>query len=334
MKNLIRKYFSMSYKDRTLFNTRISLVVNALMCLIKFILAFFFGFFFIVAGIINVFMFISKFECYLGIKYPNKKSFRYRNTLIGIFFILAGLQYAIYMARLLFIDTSSSHYDLTIACIIAGFSFFELGLAIKGCFNAYNKGHYYRNVKMINLCTAFFAIALTEVALLSLQTHNTVNVNEINGWFGIGIGIITILLGCFVFVAPNVSIIDREHNIYRLIEGKQNKTYTNNDIVHIKLTNSKIYGNFSYNGVYYNGIIDGHIKKHKSPILDYPVWLLIILIILSEILLFVYGIGALIFYFKNAHIINKLDKLMLEKGFAKIKEEEQENIDFVQESKE
>ncbi len=329
MTHFIKRYLHLPFKEKTLLNTKLSLVFNILMCLIKIILSFFFGIFFFIASVLNIFIFVSKLECYLGIKYPNKKSFKYRNNMIGIFFILAGLQYTIYMSRFIFFDVKPLHYDLVLACIIALVSFIELGFAIKGCFNAYNKGHYYRNIKTINLCSAFFAMALTEIAVMSISRTDDINTSLINGLFGVSVGIITMLLGCFVFVAPKVSIIDREHNIYRLIEGKQNKTYVNHDIVHIQLTKSKIYGNFSYHGTFYNGTIDGHIKKHSSPVLNYPLWLIIILIILSEILIFVYGIGALIFYFKNAHIIDKLDKIMQEKGFSKIKEEEQENIEFV-----
>ena len=75
----------------------------------------------------------------------------------------------------------------------------------------------------------------------------------------------------------------------------------------IQLTYSKYYANYYYKGVQSGNLVDGRIVKGKTPIWKWNIWLLIIVMILSEILIFPYAIGALVFYFKNG----KLSKIFM-----------------------
>ena len=176
MVNLVKKYKSFSYENKIIFSTKFSIVFNAIMATGKILLSIFQGVFFLVAGIINVFMMISKLQCYLGIKYPEKKSFKYRNIMTGIFLILAGAEYCVYMARMAFTDIPLMEYDMILGIIIACVSFVELGIAIYGCFKVIGRDHYFRNIKIINLSSAFTAIVLTEVALTSFASDVDVRV--------------------------------------------------------------------------------------------------------------------------------------------------------------
>ena len=90
------------------------------------------------------------------------------------------------------------------------------------------------------------------------------------------------------------------------------------DEINIQLTNSKFYGNFNYIGKKEGNIIKGKIIKGKSPIFKWNIYLLILVIVLSEILIFPYAVGAFIFYLKSSKIIDKLDNIMKEKGCIKI----------------
>lgn len=314
MKKIISMYKRMTFEERTLFNTKFSCYFNGILGLGKIVLSLFEGVFFLVAGILNIFILLSKLECYMGVKNPNQRSFEKRNTLISIFLIFAGIQYSIYMARLIISDIEIMEYGMFLGIMIATVSFIELGIAIKGLFNAFGKGHYYRNIKIINMCSALTAIVLTEVALTSFASET--DMRFINGIFGVSVGIFIIILGLFIKLASKISIVDKEQNVYMLIEGKDN-LFTNNEI-EIKLTNSKVCGNFTYVGKFDGQVIDGKIIKGKSEILKWNIYWKILIIILSEILIFVYGIWALIFYFKSPLVIKKLDEIMKKHNFIKI----------------
>lgn len=256
---------------------------------------------------------LTKLECYLGVKYPSKKTFDYRNKCIGIFLFIAGLEYSIYMGRMIFTDVAIMDYDMILGIIIACVAFIELAIAIKGCFKSLGKGHYYRNIKLTSLCSALTAIVLTEVALTSFASE--VDLRMINGIVGMIVGIVIILISIYVLIAPRISIVDKEHNVYRL---EKNSFPIKDEEIEIKLTNSKFYRDYVYIGRVDGDTIDGHIVQGKIPIWSWNIYLVIFLCILSEILIFPYALGALIYHFKCRNVINKLDSEMLEKGYKKI----------------
>lgn len=308
---LIDRYKKMNFEQKTIFTTKFSIAFNAFMALIKFVLGTIFGIFFIVAGVINILIMLAKLECLLGIYDHNNMKFSKRNMLISIFLMLAGIEYGIYIGRMIYSDVSIMNYDQVLGICIALISFIELGFAIKGCFNSYRKGHYYRNIKIINLCSAFTAISLTEVALMSFASEN--DTRFIDGLFGIFVGVIIVLLGLFIIILPKISLIDRQHNVYVSLNLSQYEEKK----VNIQLTNSKFYGNYYYNGELKDGKVNGYLKQGKSPFREWNIYVQIISIVLSEILIFPYAVGGLIFHVKSAKIVDKLDKIMLEQGFVK-----------------
>ena len=312
MLKVINQYRGLSFEEKTIFTTRFSIGMNFLLGIGKVILSFFFGVFFLVAAIVNFFIMLTKLECYYGVKYPEKKSFEYRNKCVGIFLLIAGLEYAIYMARMIFTDVKIMDYDMVLGICVACVSFIELAIAIKGCFNSYGKGHYYRNIKLTSLCSALTAIVLTEVALTSFASET--DLRATNGLVGMIVGIIIVLISIYIFIAPRVSIVDREHNVYKLKEGNQPISEKE---LRVKLTNSRFYRDYVYVGKVDGDIIDGHIIQEKSPIWSWNIYLLILIFVLSEILIFPYAFGALIFHFKSKSIIDKLDRKLLDIGYLK-----------------
>jgi len=312
MLEIINKYRALSFKEKTIFTTRFSILINFLLGIGKVILSFFFGVFFLVAAIVNFFVMLAKLECYLGERYPNKKSFDYRNKCVGIFLLIAGIEYVVYMARMIFTDVTIMNYDMILGICVACVSFVELAIAIKGCFNSYGKGHYYRNIKLISLCSALTAIVLTEVALTSFASESDLRVT--NGLVGMIVGVIMILISIYIFIAPRISIVDREYNVYKI---KENVEPLKDEEIKIKLTNSNFYRDYVYVGKVDGDIIEGHIVQEKSPIFSWNIYVLSLVILLSEILIFPYAFGALVFHFKCRNIIDELDKKMLEKGYEK-----------------
>lgn len=317
MIKIVDKYRQMSFEEKTLFSTKFSIFSNAFFAITKIIASFFLGIFFLVAGVLNIFVMMSKLECFLGIKYPQKKSFRYRNNMIGLFLVLAGLQYAIYMGRLLYSNVDVMNYDMILGIGIACVSFLELGFAIKGWFVSFGKGHYLRNIKLINLCSAMTAIVLTEIALMSFASET--DSRMMDGIFGLVVGIVISLIGGLIFILPKISVVDREHNVYKV---KTANEVIEEDDIKIQLTFSKFYANYYYEGKKNKLIIDGHIVRGKSPLRDYHIILKIFGIVLSEILIFPYAVGALVFYFKSSQLIKKLDQEMMKLNYYKILEEE------------
>lgn len=317
MFKLIKKYRNLSFEDKTLFAALFSVFTNILLAVGKFILSFNYGIFFVVAGILNILIMMAKLQCYMGVRRSHKLSFKHRNMLVSFFLLLAGLQYSIYMARLVFTDIAVREYGQFLAVSIALVSFVEMGIAIKGLFNSLGTGHYYRNIKLINLCSALTAIVLTEIALTSFASEFDTRI--INGIFGMSVGAIIVLISIYIFFAPKISIVDREHNIYKAID--ENKLINYSD-VKITLTHSKFYGNYTYVGLKNGDIVDGHIIKGQSPIRKWNIYIKILVIVLSEILIFPYAVGALIFHFKCSSLIKKLDKEMRELGYTKIEIDE------------
>lgn len=313
--NIINRYRALSFEDRTIFNARFSILFNIILAIGKIILGIFFNSVFLITAVVNICMMLSRLECYLGVK-SQKRSFRFRNNFVGTVLVLAGLQYTTYMLLLLVSRFETRSYTEVVSIMIAAVAFVELGVAIKGCFNSYGKGHYYRNIKMTNLCSALTAIALTETALMGFSGEDNL---LLNCSFGIGVGSIITILGIYVFIAPKVSIVDKTHNVYQITDASD---FVAADRIKFQLTESRFYGNYYYSADISSGIIDGNIAKEKSPLFNINIYFKIIIIILSEILIFPYAIGAIIYHFKNAGLIKKLDSIMISKGCIKLLEEE------------
>ena len=311
MVKFINNYRALSFEDKTIFNTKFSIIFNLIMATGKIVLSLFMGVFFLIAGIINICLGGAKFYCYRGVKYPHKRSFIFRNRIIGGFIIVGGMQYAIYMARLIFTDTKVFEYDIMLGIIIALISFIEIAVAVKGCINASGKGHYYRNIKLVNMCSASTAMVLTMIALLAAVGEG--DYRFVCGLTGMIVGIGIVLIGIYVLYAPLISIVDRRHNVYKC----------NNDLeegdFEVLLTSSKFYASYYYKGVIKDGIIDGYIVKGNIPLFKgWNIFVVILVCILSEILVFPYLIGSLIYYFKASTLVKKLDAKMKELGYEKV----------------
>ena len=104
-------------------------------------------------------------------------------------FILGGSTAAtLYMARLFFVP-SQNHYEMIPAIAIATMAFVELGFAIAGV--AKTKDLLASAIKILNLTTAFSAIVLTQVAILSFANENDVSYfNAIGGVIFGGLSIV------------------------------------------------------------------------------------------------------------------------------------------------
>lgn len=307
-----------SVKRAEIFAT-FSIVLNICLAVGKFFLACFRGVFFFVSGMINVFWLISKIECYLGLKKKGKRKFETRNTLVAVFVMLAGLQYAIYMLTLIISNRTVMDYGQWLSIGIATVSFIELGMAIYGLCTTKGKGHYFRDLKIINFCSTLTSMIWTEVALLSFTTGIEGDARLICGISGACVGVVIILFGVYILFAPKISLIDREHNVFKRIEGKESLLKTDEGgKIEIMLVKSKIYGSYVYKAKLSDGVVDGHIVKTKSELRKLNIAWKILFIILSEILIFPYAIGAMVYFFRTINVLKKLEDHMASLNFEKL----------------
>ena len=308
------------YEKRIKLFALLSLFTNIIMCIAKFIAAAIFkNYFLLVAGMFNIFVFLAKGECLLGLKY-NTKSFKFRNTFIFIFVLTAGIVYTIYSARLIiYEDYVTYNFSMELGILIALVSFIELGVSINGLIKVKKYGHFYRDIKIINFITALTALVLTEAAITSFVNTGIHNTKQNNGIFGMIVGIFTIIMSIYIYFAPVISIIDREHNRYKIVDENKAKVYFNeSNILELPLSFTKIFKKYVYIAYLKDNIADGHIELKKDLFQRSNIEIKILLIIFFPLYMIPFFFFHFLYFLRTMNIPKKLDKLMEEHGFAKI----------------
>ena len=316
MRNLYRIYKEMSFERKTILKTIAGLCFSTVLASGKLIIGLFTDYNLCTIAIYTFALLLSKLECVLGVK-SSKRTFKTRNILIAVFLFVASFFYIGFMCRMLFIRRQVKEYTLVYVVLLAFISFAELGFASAGIIRTKNKGHFYRDIKIINFCIALIAILTTQMAILDYAT--TVNTDVFNACTGIGVGVFIALCAVYISVAPKISVMDREHNVFILKdENKNNLTEAEDETLEIILTKSRVYGSYVYRAKVQNGRIDGNIGREKSLWVRMHVLLKILCCILSEILIFVWFVGRVIFFFRTIDLPRKLEKIMLRNGFHKL----------------
>lgn len=288
-------------------NTRLLLLCSFFIGIGKVFLSIFLGPYMLISGIFSMCIFIAKILTLINLKHNNSES-----KIIGALIMAAGLAYSAYMARLLIIDYKF-WANIQIGIIIAVIGFTELTLSIIGIIRYKNKRIQYRYLKLINLASSISAMMLTMFALTSAL--DVENVSILNGTAGIFAGLLIILVGIYIIIYPNISLYNKIHNVYKS-NSKMSDTH-----LCITLYKSRIYSTIYYEANIYDNIIDGYIKKSKSPLLEYNIFIIILLIVLSEILIFPYAFIALYNQLRSNRIIKKLNEEMKKLNCDKLYEE-------------
>ena len=305
-----------SYEKRVLYLALYSVFINGIMAAFKFLLAYMFrndgGGFFLVSGLVNIFILSAKLVCFSGSKNP--KQFKAYNFLVGAFVIAAGVLYTVYMARLLFFETMHIAFPMWLSLTWASIAFTELVLGVNGLFTVRGKGHMYRDIKLINLGVSLYAIVLTQIMVTSASV-DTAYANLYDGVFGIVMGVMNIALGIFIWIAPRISLVDKTHNEYVLIK----EMYPFEDpYINIVLAATPIYGKVTYIAINENNKISGDIVREYRHVTDLKWYLLIPIVIFYVILIIPYLLGAVVYYFYSAGSVTRLDKQMKKNGYQKV----------------
>lgn len=245
MRNLFRRYKELSFEQKTLWKTIIGLCFSSVLACGKFVIGLFTDYNMISIAVYTFGILIAKLECVLGIK-TNKRTFKQRNMLIAVFLFIASVFYIVFMVRMFFIERKLKDNGMIYVLLLAFISFVELGFAVAGLLRIKNKGHYYRNIKIINFCVALIAILTTQMSILNMQSEtNTVNIA--NAYSGIGVGCFIAFCGVYILFAPQISIIGREQNVFELFEKDKNKLINmEKDTVELSLCHSTVYGSYIY----------------------------------------------------------------------------------------
>jgi len=316
MNNIIQKYQKMSFEQKTIVKTILGLIFSTILSCGKLIIGLFIDYNLCIVAIYTFAILLAKLECVLGVK-TQKRTFKTRNILIAVFLFISSAIYIGFMCRMFFIERRAVEYTLQYVVILAFISFIELGFAIAGLIRTKNNGHYYRNIKIINFCVAIIAILTTQMAILDFTS--TKNTDIYNAYAGIGVGCFIAICAIYILLAPRISVIDREHNVFVLQNEKQNELINMNDgKVELLLCTSKVYGSYIYRGTITDNKIEGNIERGPKLWKQLHILLKIFVCILSEILIFVWLIGYFVFSLRNMNIPKRLEKRMTKNGFERI----------------
>lgn len=311
LKEIIKRF---NKEDRIFKLTTIcSLSLNLFIGIGKWILAIFSGVVFFVSGVVNILMGVAKLISYIGLL-NNDSDFKKRNFVVSFLVFLSGAEYFIYMLNVYLGNFSLSAYEMQIALLIALVSFIEIGVAIYGLVKIKGRGHSFKNIKLINFVLALEAMVLTETAILSFTESVTFASSSL---FGLIIGIFVMVLSLFMFLSPFITIANQEQNDFLLIQKSKNNLIKEEGS--LTLAKSFIYGNYVYLYKFNGEVVSGNIIKEDGFWKKTHLLIKIILIVLSEILIFAWLIGRFIYFLRCMFLIKKLQKVMIENGFIIVK---------------
>lgn len=317
MRNIIRKYRELSFEQKTIYKTIIGLCFSTVLASGKFVIGLFTDYNLISIAVYTFGILLAKLECVLGVK-TNRLTFKQRNILVSVFLFVSSVFYIGFMCRMFFIERQIKSRSMVYVLLLALISFAELGFAIAGLIRTKNKGHYYRNIKIINFCVAIIAILTTQTSILNMMNKTDV-ADMANAYTGIGVGAFIALCAVYILVAPKTSVIDREHNVFVIENYEKNKLMDlNAETVKIRLSWSSIHGSYVYRATVCGDIIDGHIERERSLWKRMHVAWKVICCILSEILIFVWLISRLLYFFRSMNLPKRLEIKMKNNGFAKV----------------
>lgn len=316
MRKIIRKYRQMSFEQKTILKTIIGMCGSTLLACGKFIVGLFSDYTLCIIAAYTFAILLAKLECVLGAK-SSKRTFRTRNLLIGVFLFISSIVYIVFMVLSLFEEHKIKSHSLNYVVLLAFISFVELGLSIIGIFKTKNKGHFYRDIKIINFCVALIAILTTQITILDFTT--TENTAAANAYSGIGIGVFIAICTVYITIAPKIGIVGREYNSFELKQASMNKLVNiEKSSARIMLCKSGVYGSFVFDAKIDGNTVSGNIKQEKSLWKRMNIILKIFCCILSELLIFAWLFGRIVLFFRSINLPQRLERKMLENGFIKI----------------
>lgn len=315
----IRSLLKMTYEERMVLTTILSLSGGVILAAGKIVAGLFSDLILFALGVFNLLLILAKLQCLIGIK-KGENNFYARNLSVAVLLFIAGVVYIAYVVSDLFFAYPDKVYTRFTSIAITAIAFLEMGLAIRGLVKTKYRGHYYRDIKIISLISAMTAMMTAQIALLSFFSEEDMSVY--NSYVGIAVGVITLLLAIYVYFAPEISLSDRSHQVFRL----RNANVSFLPDGEILLVSSRIYGDYVFRFERKNNLLEGDIVRKPGLLRRMPLGAKIVCAVLSEILIFVWLIGYFVTFFRTLNLPLKLQKRMEESGFEKIEESEKEAL--------
>lgn len=209
----IKQFFALEKKDQLIFFMQITVIFNFIVAITKFFLSIFIpslwfgvnaGFGFVL--VVSKFLTIRKYRKIkmLQNEYIKKKE-EYKIYLQnGILLILLGIMYFFVSSYMYFNGTNTNMHEY-ITYLVALMAFYSIGTAIYGIVKYKRSTEpIVKGIKITNFANALTSIVLTQVVLLDTFSENYDS--RINGYMGIGVSFIIILLGLYMILGMNKTI--------------------------------------------------------------------------------------------------------------------------------
>lgn len=205
---MIKKILALEKADKVILFLSFTAFINCLMAVVKFIFSitlpslWFFvnAIFSIVLTLVRIFSIKSYRKMKLEKNKELKARIGYKNYLNnGVLLILLGIAYFSISVYMYYKGTNTTMHEY-ITYLVALIAFYSIGSAIYGMCK-YKKSHnpILSAVKTTNFANALTSIVLTQVVLLDTFGNN-VNSKNINGYVGMLVSLIIVVLGLYMIL--------------------------------------------------------------------------------------------------------------------------------------
>ena len=213
IKQIIKEFRALEKKDQVIFFLLCSTIANSIVAIIKFILSltipslWFFvnaGFSFVLA--ICRFLTIKRYKMIRTLKYKAlQKKEEYKNYIQnGIMLIILGIMYFFVSSYMYYKGTNTNMHEY-ITYLVALIAFTSIGTAIYGMVKyKRNQEPIIKGIKITNFANALTSIVLTQVVLL--DTYANEYDSTLNGYTGMGVSLIIIVLGLSMIITAKKDI--------------------------------------------------------------------------------------------------------------------------------
>lgn len=203
---ICKQFLSLEKKDKVIFFLKGTVIFNFIVAIIKFFLAILLpslwfgvnaGFVFVL--VVSRFLTIKKYQKIKDIENEEVRLEKEYNIYLqnGILLILLGIMYFFVSSYMYFNGTNTNMHEY-ITYLVALIAFYSIGTAIYGIIKyKRNSNPVIKSIKLTNFANALASIVLTQVTLL--DTFSTsYNSKMVNGYTGMGISLIIMLLGLYI----------------------------------------------------------------------------------------------------------------------------------------
>lgn len=304
----------MSYERKLIVKTTAGMIFSAVLAAGKFAIGLFTDADLCVIALYTAAILLSKLECVLGAT-NDRRPFGTRIVLCALFLFVSSVFYVGYMSATLLRGISPESRGLSETLIVVFLSFCELGFAVAGIFGTKNKGCLYRNIRLINFCAAIIAILTAQTAILAFCA--TENACRYNAGTGIGVGCFIALCAAYIVAAPAVGFEGRENASFLLTDPSKNtRVDMEREFAELVLCRSGVYGSYVFSAKIDRMRVDGTIARKPSLWKRMHPCLKVLCCVLSEILVFAWLFGRLIFFLRSLFLPRRLAALMEKNGFT------------------